>query len=799
MKSGASSRILIFIAMITLVFAGCGKKSPAPGTVMDEAMTAGRKADSFPAADEDYFKDMDGGIQLTTNEVKGRNNWIVWTGGNDRFWDHLVNKSFGAVDFLKILSSHPNVKHLSRDTRWKYLGLVNEPCFEKANGARPDRFGLWLDIRSKDCPPDPFENEQKYPGVKIGARGKNMPVGSYYGYATGIVGLRLFPNPDFDEAAAKKWDPERFYTDRSYYNDKNLIRPYRVGMSCGFCHVGPSPVRPPEDPESPKWENLNSNPGAQYFWVDRILFWDKDESSFVYQLLHTSLPGTLDTSFISSDYINNPRTMNALYSVGPRLGPALRWGQEKLAGGNLKNKQFQDFPQTAALSQFYKAPDTVWTPRVLKDGSDSVGILGALNRVFINIGLFSEEWLLHFNALVGGKEITPIKIEDAEKNSSYWNATVAQTADVALFFLKSAKPDLLKDAPGGSQYLTQDKARLNRGKVAFAERCARCHSSKIPEAPSNVDERNWEQYWAWTKTDDFKKKMTEMVLADDFLTDNYLSTERRIPVTLLQTNACSPLATNAIAGNIWDNFSSQTYQTLPSVGKVTLHNPIDGTTFDYELPGGGRGFTRPPSLISLWSTAPFLLNNSVGKFRWEASVEARMDSFTDAIEKMLWPEKREKDPILGDKVPGFIYRTTATSYIKVAPGFLPPRLEKLLSWGDWLYRLFPWLFSEGIVMIGPIPKGTPVTLLTNIDLESNRADLVKVLLKMKADLKQVEGASDEEAAKVFKNLVPDLLKVSKCPDYVVNKGHYFGTSSFKEEPALSDDDKWALIEYLKTF
>jgi cytochrome c5 len=564
-------------------------------------------------------------------------------------------------------------------------------------------------------------------------------------------------------------------------------------------------VRPPKDPENPKWENLNSNPGAQYFWVDRILFWDKDESSFVYQLLHTSLPGTLDTSFISTDYINNPRTMNAVYSVGPRLGPALRWGQEKLAGGSLKNKQFQDFPQTAALSQFYKAPDTVWTPRVLKDGSDSVGILGALNRVFINIGLFSEEWLLHFNALVGGQPITPIKIADAEKNSSYWNATVAQTADVALFFLKSAKPDLLKDAPGGSEYLTQDKAKLNRGKVAFAHYCARCHSSKIPEAPANVDDKNWEQYWAWTKTDDFKKKMTEMVLADDFSTENYLSTERRIPVTLLQTNACSPLATNAIAGNIWDNFSSQTYQTLPSVGKMTLYNPIDGSTFEYELPAGGRGFTRPPSLISLWSTAPFLLNNSVGKFRWEPSVEARMDSFNDAIEKMLWPEKREKDPILGDKIPGFIYRTTATSYIKVAAGFLPDGFETLLGWGDWLHRyLFFWLplpfsYGEGVVTIGPIPKGTPVTLLTNIDLESNKAELVKLLLKIKADLKQVAGASDEEAAKVLKNLVPDLIKVSKCPDYVVNKGHYFGTSFFKEEPPLSDDDKWALIEYLKTF
>ena len=188
-----------------------------------------------------------------------------------------------------------------------------------------------------------------------------MPVGSYYGYATGIVGLRLFPNPDFDETAQKKWDPERFYTDKDYYQDKNLVRPYRVGMSCGFCHVGPSPVKPPEDPENPKWENFNSNPGAQYFWVDRILFWEKDESNFVYQLLHTSLPGTLDTSFISTDYINNPRTMNAIYNVGPRLGSALRWGQEKLAGGELKNKQFKISPDCRAVTILIKAPDTVWT------------------------------------------------------------------------------------------------------------------------------------------------------------------------------------------------------------------------------------------------------------------------------------------------------------------------------------------------------------------------------------------------------------------------------------------------------
>jgi cytochrome c5 len=570
-------------------------------------------------------------------------------------------------------------------------------------------------------------------------------------------------------------------------------------MSCGFCHVGPSPVTPPADAENPKWENLNSNPGTQYFWVDRILFWQKDDANFIQQLLHTSLPGTLDTSFISTDYINNPRTMNAVYSVAARLKAAERWSEEKLAGGALKNKQFQDYQQTASLSQYYKAPDRVWTARVLKDGADSVGVLGALNRVFINIGLFSEEWLLHFNALLGGKEITPIRIEDAENNSSYWNATAAQTADLALFFLKTAQPDLLKNAPGGEKHLAKDNAQFDRGKRVFAETCARCHSSKIPEPPQGVNEQDWDAYWKWTKTDDFKKQMTAMVMADDFLTDNYLSTDRRIPVTLLQTNACSPLATNALEGNIWDNFSSQTYKDLPSVGRITVHNPIDGTPWEYEMPGNGRGYTRVPSLISLWSTAPFLLNNSVGKFNPSPSVDGRMDSFKDSIEKMLWPEKREKDPILGDKVPGFIYRTTTTSYIKVAPGFLPDTLNSLLTWNGWLARWVPWLFNEEGVEIGPIPKGTPVNLLTNIDLESSKIDLAKLLLKIKADLKAVEGKSEQEAAEVFKNLVPDLLAVSKCPDFVVNRGHYFGTSLFKEEPPLSDDDKRALIEFLKTF
>jgi len=43
-----------------------------------------------------------------------------------------------------------------------------------------------------------------------------------------------------------------------------------------------------------------------------------------------------------------------------------------------------------------------------------------------------------------------------------------------------------------------------------------------------------------------------------------------------------------------------------------------------------------------------------------------------------------------------------------------------------------------------------------------------------------------------------MLEMSKCPDYVINKGHYFGTNLMPDEPGLSDDDKRDLIGFLKT-
>ena len=43
-----------------------------------------------------------------------------------------------------------------------------------------------------------------------------------------------------------------------------------------------------------------------------------------------------------------------------------------------------------------------------------------------------------------------------------------------------------------------------------------------------------------------------------------------------------------------------------------------------------------------------------------------------------------------------------------------------------------------------------------------------------------------------------MLSMSNCPDLVINKGHYFGTNLYTEEPGLSDAEKRDLIGFLKT-
>src|SRR5439155_12937916 len=192
-----------------------------------------------------------------------------------------------------------------RSTRFHYLGLMNEPGFRQAT--KPDEFGLCLDERTG---PQDFDEK-------------------VYGRASGVLGLRIYPNPNFNEAARKVWgDGRAFYANRDFYSNRNLVRPYRVGMTCAFCHVSPDPLRPPANPEEPEMSNLSGTIGAQYFWFGRIFGPNLDNSNFVWWLLDSAEPGAIDTSFVPTDYIDNPRAVNAIFDVPARLAAAERFHKE---------------------------------------------------------------------------------------------------------------------------------------------------------------------------------------------------------------------------------------------------------------------------------------------------------------------------------------------------------------------------------------------------------------------------------------------------------------------------------------
>ena len=699
------------LGLVALSFlSGCGRKA----SLVDDG--GGRKAEDFPELAADVFKPLDGGIALSVDEIKGRNTWNLWTGGNEQFWDRMARESFGLMDLLKTIDSR------KRAERFKEMGLINQPGYRQAT--KPDEHGLWID---EAVEPESAEIDPKV-----------------FGRPTGIMGFRLFPNPDFNEEAKKKWDAQRYYNDPDYAVGKDLVRPYRVGISCGSCHIAFNPLNPPADPVNPRWENLASAIGNQYIREGRTFANNVKEGGLFWEMLKVQPPGTSDTSRIATDHINNPNMINPIFLLGARLAAAEK---EKLAGESLLLPGNQE---------------TMAVPHVLKDGADSVGVPGATLRVYINIGMYSQHWLQQHNALIGLRDQKPFEVSTAQKNSVFWQATERKFENIAKFFMK-LKPLKLADAPGGRTHLTQDAAVINRGKLVFGQHCAECHSSKQP--PAEVTSRSARQAW-----------FAEAVMKPDFLEDNFLANERRYPVTEIKTNAGRALGTNAMRGRIWQNFSSETYKNLPSVGEIEFFNPYSGAVEKFKAPAGGPGYYRPPSLISIWTSAPFLHNNALGKFTGDPSVAGRMEAFNDAVEKLLWPEKR-----LGADS---IWRTTQDCSIQLQAAVLPDALRLLLR---------DHIDPDGYFRVGPIPAGTPVNLLANLNPDADVKQLAAVFIRIKRALAEIKLRNLDSAAArelMKRDVAPALLAASKCPDLVTDRGHEFGSD-------LPDPDKRALIEFLK--
>jgi hypothetical protein len=768
-------RLIVGGALITLASAVLldmsGKRTPARAAEGDEVVyTFGRPVKDGEQTYDWYRKThADEAARRYGVDPKkvgdGMDTWHWWCGvDNPQFWRKMAVLTGGKgptttgahIDLLRLLHTTP------RAERWEKIGLINDPDTVPAD--KPDQYGLMLD-RMKD--------------------GSLTWDPEVFGYSSGVIGLQLFTNKQFD---AKKWSVEKYLEDPG-----SVEPPYLVGMACALCHVSFNPARPPRDPSNPRWENLASAIGNQYFREGMLFGSAAPRDSFAYQYLYHQQPGTSETSRFPSDFINGPVHINSIYRLGERLKltreERITPAQRDLIKSMYAHAGVKENDPGGALGGTETEP-TMKVPHVLSDGADSMGLLMASTRVYVNEGCQHELWINKtwpinpFNLKDSiNRKFEPGEfdlINEARKDpNSPWMQTEKRMPNMALFLgtwdsfpLAIAKESVREGKSGrdGKDYLLTDPAVLTRGKLAFADNCASCHSSKRPDPmPADLEAQ--------------KKAWRQLVLRDDFLKDNYMSDDDRYPVSELGTNAQRALGTNAMAGSTWGQMSSQTYKDQrkplellqdkdPSGKQMPLYNPLTGKQ-DSKFTGN-RAFYRTPTLVSIWATAPYLHNNSVGMYTRDPSIAGRMIAYEDGMTKLLWPEKR-----LGVKS---IIITTEDSKL---PDVFPMLKTLLPEFAD-----LPGLELDLVW----VPKGTPINLFMNIhprDIKAILQAYVDGILQGQPKARFTELCTKNHAVAQQK-MMEKLLEVNVCPDFIEDRGHTYGSQ-------LSDEDKRALIEYMKYF
>jgi hypothetical protein len=99
----------------------------------------------------------------------------------------------------------------------------------------------------------------------------------------------------------------------------------------------------------------------------------------------------------------------------------------------------------------------------------------------------------------------------------------------------------------------------------------------------------------------------------------------------------------------------------------------------------------------------------------------------------------------------------------------------------------------GPIDVGPLPRGVPVNLIMNMNPEAPPLHLVRALGGLTRGLLLAGREQDPEQRRViFEREAADaLLGVSKCPDFVLDRGHWFGEH-------LTPQEKVQLKAFLKT-
>ncbi len=688
---------------------------------------------------------------MSPEEKLGSDMWYKATAGNKRHHSYVLQQRLEApIDWYRIFGSKTNGQ------RFKQFGLITDPDCKKGNEA-----SYGFDICEGDEELLKFVGKQGYrdPACDIkGVPGLENACQMEFGTSTGALGFRKFPNPKFKKAAWKGWENYNSH-------DPSVEPPFLFGTSCGSCHIGFNPNKPPKDPEHPSWENIDGTVGNVFLDNTAIFTSGFGTKELFYQALTHVRPGTTDTSAVPNDQLHNTGTFNAILNFDKKptfVEQVARWRRD------------------AETRQWAFASKKEPVMHILKGGEDSVGADLAVLRVYVNIGMCSEEcWqnnLTNLKQFSGaGLSQRPFDIAQCRRDCGNWRA-MEDRVDSMVAFLIKRRPSDLKDAVDaegqsvGAKHLETVKATYDSaysaeggvfeaGRKVFAQNCASCHSSLKPRLPGQPRDE------AFFLAQDFLKADANGVRVD------WLGNDERTDASLVGSNRCRALHDNHSKGHIWEQFASETFLSAATPSGIP---ELTGKE------GGGRGYYRNISLLSLWAHAPFMHNNGIGpeqcspnyRQEWacvqpDPSVEGRLARYEASMKELLYPETRIEK----------IAKTTED----IGISFTFPLTDKNIP--------FPLQLN--------IPKGTPVGLIGSLNIK----ELVNGQLK---DLKgQMAGKTAPEAALILTNRVDSILaskdklistlsQYSNCTDLVENKGHTFGAE-------LSDREKTALTQYLKNF
>ena len=308
------------------------------------------------------------------------------------------NETFGGERFFSLILPAPpfnlplgfeTILKADRATRFDQFGVLNDPDCE-AGDASTD----YLDR----CP-DPN--------------------------ATGIVGMRRVQSGPF-----------RLY-----------------GFSCAACHAGLDPESPALDPNQPRWENIHPTTGNQFLQIGRLFGANLSPHDPRRQVVQSWAPGTVDTTALESDHINNPGIITQVF--------------------NLPDRPFFDVTLNGAPLRVHRAG---------QGGEDDVGCKLAALRVYFNIGMCASECMVGHLANGPGGTQTPIDVEQCRRDCPEFRRAEAAVGDLCAF-IDTPRVPLLKNAPGGAAFV--DRSVVAEGERVFEGTCASCHSNRRP-APQNV-------------------------------------------------------------------------------------------------------------------------------------------------------------------------------------------------------------------------------------------------------------------------------------------------------------------------